>query len=154
MSRYFSSLVCFFVVSACGLQDSPAPESHGREQSALGQAISSIAPTSGTQGTAVVLTGTGFTGTTFLSINGRSSPYVVNSDTQISTTVPAGARSGAITIQTPGGSASSPFFTVVSSAPPTVTGFAPASGGTGIAMVVAAGRTSPLVQGRGSSSAM
>ena len=91
MSKHFASLACFFVISACGVQDAPALQRRATVQSALGQAISSIAPTSGTRTTAVVLTGTGFTGTTSLYFNGRPSAFTVNSDTQISTTVPAGA---------------------------------------------------------------
>ncbi len=68
-----------------------------------GPVISSI-PFNGTIGTPVVITGQGFTGATSISFNGVNAPvFTVNSDTQITVTVPAGATPGPISVTTPKG---------------------------------------------------
>ena len=70
--------------------------------------ISGIAPASGPVGTSVVVTGTGFTGATAVAFNGlAAASFTVNSDTQITAVVPAGATSGPITVTTPSGTAGS-----------------------------------------------
>ena len=76
--------------------------------------LTSLSPTSGPVGTSVVLTGTGFTGATAVAFNGTAAPgFVVNSATQITVSVPAGASTGAISVTTPSGTAtSSAVFTV------------------------------------------
>ncbi len=75
--------------------------------------ITSFSPTSGSVGTPVTITGSGFTQTTAVAFNGTAATFAVNSDTQISTTVPTGATTGKITVVTKGGSAiSSTTFTV------------------------------------------
>lgn len=51
-------------------------------------------------------TGTGFT-TSSVRFNGLSSTFTVNSATQITATVPAGATTGPISVTTPGGTATS-----------------------------------------------
>ncbi|CAN5354563.1 hypothetical protein BH09BAC2_BH09BAC2_16080 [soil metagenome] len=67
--------------------------------------IDSFDPTGVCQGStdAVVITGTNFTGATLLTFNGISSPFTLNSSTQITTTVPVGATTGPIAVTTPGG---------------------------------------------------
>ncbi|MFY9581000.1 MAG: IPT/TIG domain-containing protein, partial [Gaiellaceae bacterium] len=67
--------------------------------------IAGFSPTSGGPGTAVTITGTNFTGATAVAFNGAVAVYTVNTDAQITATVPAGATSGAITVTTPGGQA-------------------------------------------------
>jgi len=76
--------------------------------------ISSFTPGSGPAGTSVVLTGSNFTGTTAVAFNGiNASGFMVNSSTQITVTVPAGASTGPISVTTPGGTAASTqVFTV------------------------------------------
>lgn len=69
--------------------------------------VISFSPPSGSVGTAVTITGTGFTQTTGVKFNGTAATFTVNSDTQITATVPTGATSGKITVTTKGGSASS-----------------------------------------------
>jgi hypothetical protein len=76
--------------------------------------ITSFNPTSGPVGTSVTITGTNFTGTTFVRFNGVQATFTVNSNTQITATVPTGATTGPITVTTPIGTAtSSTNFTVV-----------------------------------------
>jgi hypothetical protein len=88
-------------------------------------AVTGISPTSGKVGCVVVITGTGFdqpgafavstvkfTGAT---INSVTAPFHVVSDTEIWTTVPATAATGAITVsdgETPPATSNSPVFTV------------------------------------------
>src|SRR4030095_12767239 len=87
-------------------------------------AITGFAPTSGPAGTSVILTGTNFTGATLVAFNGTSATFAVNSATQITATVPAGATTGVIQVTTPAGTASSgnPFTVTV---PPTLTNLHP-----------------------------
>ncbi len=93
-------------------------------------AIASFSPTSGAAGSAVVVAGAHFAGATSVKFNGVSAPFTVNSATQITATVPAGATTGRITVTAPSGTAtSSGNFTVTTV--PAITGFSPASGGVG-----------------------
>jgi hypothetical protein len=70
--------------------------------------ISSFTPTSGcSNSTSVVITGTNFTGATAVRFGGtNAASYTINSATQITATIAAGT-SGAITVVTPGGTATS-----------------------------------------------
>lgn len=67
----------------------------------------SFSPGSGSVGSAVIITGTAFTQTTKVTFNGSSATFTVNSDSQITATVPTGATTGKITVTTKGGSATS-----------------------------------------------
>jgi uncharacterized repeat protein (TIGR03803 family) len=69
--------------------------------------LTSFTPTSGAVGTSVTLTGTTFTGATAVKFNNKPATFTVNSDTKITTTVPAGATTGKISVTTPSGSSSS-----------------------------------------------
>ena len=77
--------------------------------------ILSFNPPSGQVGTAVVITGTSFTGATSVSFGGvKAITFTVDSDTQITATVPTGAKTGKIQVKTAGGSATSATsFTVL-----------------------------------------
>ena len=79
--------------------------------------ISFFTPTNGPVGTPVVITGTNFTGATQVTFNGIvASPFTIDSDIQISTTVPTGAATGKISVTTPAGTAASTNdFTVIPS---------------------------------------
>ena len=93
-------------------------------------AIAGFTPTSGAPGTSVVITGTNFGGATAVRFNGTAASYVVNSPSQITATVPAGAATGQIAVTTPGGTAtSSNAFTVTPG--PTISTFSPTSGSVG-----------------------
>ncbi|MFO7572476.1 MAG: IPT/TIG domain-containing protein [Gaiellaceae bacterium] len=69
--------------------------------------ITGFSPTSGPVGTAVTIDGTNLLGTTSVSFAGTVAPFTVVSDTQVSTMVPSGAKSGPITVVTSSGSATS-----------------------------------------------
>jgi uncharacterized repeat protein (TIGR03803 family) len=76
--------------------------------------ILSLKPTSGPVGTQVTIVGTGLTGATTVTFGGvKATVFTVNSGTQVTATVPAGALTGKIKITTAGGTAtSSGTFTV------------------------------------------
>jgi hypothetical protein len=98
--------------------------------------ISGFNPTGGAAGTAVTITGTNLSGATAVAFNGSSATFTVASDSQINTTVPAGAGSGPITVTTPNGSATSTGNFTVSGPTPTISGFNPTSGGGGTAVTI------------------
>ena len=78
-------------------------------------ALTSFVPTSGPVGTSVTITGSNLSGATAVKFNGTTAAFAVNSDTQITATVPAGATTGTISVTTPGGTAtSSASFTITS----------------------------------------
>ena len=93
--------------------------------------FSPFAPTFGPAGTVVTVTGTAFTGATAVSFNGAAASFTEGPPGTITTTVPAGATTGPITVTTPGGPlVTTTRFTVT----PALTSFAPANGpvGTGV----------------------
>ncbi len=96
--------------------------------------VKSFAPTSGTVGTSVVITGVSLTQAASVNIGGKAASFTVNSDTQVTATVPAGAKTGKpIIIVTAGGTGtSSPKFVVV----PAVKSFSPTSGPVGTSVVI------------------
>ena len=98
--------------------------------------VSGFSPSSGPVGTDVTITGTGLTQTNKVTFGGvAATTLTVNSDTQVTATVPTGAITGKIVVTTPGGTASSSaVFTVV--AAPTVSGFSPTSGPVGTIVVI------------------
>jgi uncharacterized repeat protein (TIGR03803 family) len=70
--------------------------------------ILSFSPPSGPVGTPVTLTGVSLTQTSKVTFGGvAASSFTVDSDTQVTATVPTGAKTGKIVITTPGGTASS-----------------------------------------------
>jgi IPT/TIG domain-containing protein len=74
-----------------------------------------------------VVTGTGFTGATDVTFNGVSASFTVDSDVQITTTVPAGATTGPVAVTTIDGTGTSAnnFVVIV---PPVINDFSPKSG--------------------------
>jgi len=89
-----------------------------------GPSISGFSPGSGPSGTSVVISGSGFTGTTDVRFNGTSvgpGGFTEDSDTQITATVPGGAATGPISVVTPGGTGTSASnFSVTTSQPGTI----------------------------------
>ncbi len=75
--------------------------------------IKKFSPTSGTVGTSVVITGMSLSQTSAVKFGTVAATFTVNSDTQVTATVPTGAVTGKISITTPGGTAmSTTNFTV------------------------------------------
>lgn len=97
--------------------------------------IVSFTPTNGPVGTSVVITGDDFTGTVTVRFNGVNAPFTVNSDTQITATVPTGATTGKIAITNGVGTGTSSSDFVVT-ATPTVTSFTPAVGPVGTQVTI------------------
>lgn len=97
--------------------------------------ITGFSPGSGSTGSKVVITGNGFAGITAVNFNGTSSAYTVDSTTQITATVPAGATSGNIRVISPAGSPYSPTTFAVLKAP-ALESFSPASGAAGSKVVL------------------
>jgi hypothetical protein len=96
--------------------------------------ITSIAPTMGLPGSSVVITGTNFTGATTVKFGATVAVFNVDSDSQITATVPATAITSSIMVTTPAGSATSPtMFTVIKA--PTISSFTPTSGHAGSTLV-------------------
>lgn len=75
--------------------------------------IKSFTPASGPVGTVVTITGTSFLKTTAVKFGTVTGTFTINSDTQITATVPIGAATAKISVTTTGGTASSAtVFTV------------------------------------------
>ena len=75
--------------------------------------ISGFSPASGAANTNVVITGTVLDAATAVAFNGMNAAFTVNSSTQITAIVPTNAATGAITVTTPSGTATSPASFVV-----------------------------------------
>ncbi len=60
--------------------------------------VSGVSPSSGTAGTSVIITGSGFTGALYVRFGGVAATFTVSSDTQISATVPAGLGTGTVDV--------------------------------------------------------
>ena len=75
--------------------------------------ITSFSPSSGQVGTQVTITGVSLSQTSLVEFGSTTASFTVNSDKQVTATVPANAKSAKITITTAGGTAvSSASFTV------------------------------------------
>jgi hypothetical protein len=102
-----------------------------------GPTISGFTPTSGAVGSSVTINGANLTGATSVTFGFVAARYTVNSATQITATVPAGAPNPARwRITTPSGaSAASDQFTTTSTGP-SITSFTPTSGATGTLVTI------------------
>ena len=74
--------------------------------------IASLLPATGVAGSSFTVSGTGFTGTTSVTIGGVSASFTVGSPTSVTVTVPSGAASGFVAVTNPAGAATSlgPFL--------------------------------------------
>ena len=89
--------------------------------------------TTGKVGDTIEILGQGFTGASNVSIGGTSASFQVVSDTYLTAIVPAGAKTGLVTVTTPGGKLSSlKKFLVI----PQITSFNPTSGPVGTAVTI------------------
>jgi uncharacterized repeat protein (TIGR03803 family) len=85
-------------------------------------------PTSGKVGAPVIILGNNLTGTTSVSFNGTTATFAVASDTEIKTTVPAGATTGPVAVATSKGKLKS---NVAFRVTPQIANFTPTSGPVG-----------------------
>jgi molybdate transport system substrate-binding protein len=74
--------------------------------------IARVTPAHARVGAAVTVTGSNFTGTTSVTVQGVPAKFKVKSATRLTLTVPAKAKSGAITVTNPSGTATSKHFTI------------------------------------------
>jgi uncharacterized repeat protein (TIGR03803 family) len=96
--------------------------------------ITTLNPTSGVVGSSLTITGVSLTQATKVIIGGKTASFTVNSDTKVTATVPAGAKTGqAISITTAGGTATSSGKLVVV---PAISGFSPTSGRVGTSVTI------------------
>jgi hypothetical protein len=97
--------------------------------------IISFIPASGPVGTQVTITGSQFTGATKVAFNGTPASFVIDSDTQLRATVPAGATSGKIIVINAfdAGSSATDYFVT---APPTISSFTPTNGPAGAQVTI------------------
>lgn len=107
--------------------------------------VNGVAPISGPVGTKAIITGTAFTAASAVRFNGVAATFTVDSYTQITTTVPAGAATGPVTVTTPAGSANAPTnFTVIP--PPSITGIDPSSAWVGATVTISGANLSNASQ--------
>jgi hypothetical protein len=100
---------------------------------AVKPAIASFAPGTGAVGASVTITGAALTGATSVKVNGFAAAFHVDSSTQLTATIPANATTGALSVATPGGTATSATsFTVA----PRITSFTPAHGEVGASVTI------------------
>ncbi len=100
--------------------------------------ISSFTPSSGSPGTSVTLTGSNFSGISFVSFNGISANFTVNSPAQITATVPNNATTGSLFVSgSYGATNSATSFTVMpATPPPAISNFSPSSGPVGSVITI------------------
>lgn len=107
---------------------------------ALPPTITSFTPTTGSAGITVTITGTNFSttpGNNTVRFNGTVATVTESTATSITTTVPAGATTGKITVEIAGNTAtSSENFAVTCGLDPTITSFSPASGAPGTTVII------------------
>ncbi len=103
--------------------------------------IADFAPTSGAAGTAVTITGTGFSAamaSNVVAFNGVAAIVTAATASTLAVTVPAGASTGRITVAVGSSTATSAQdFVVAPPGAPTITAVAPAAGGIGTMVTVA-----------------
>jgi len=89
---------------------------------ASGMTLTSFTPSTGVPGTSVVITGTGFTGATKVTIGGNNvASFTVNSSTQITAITSSGNSTGVIAVTAPGGTVNSATNFIAAVEPPRIT---------------------------------
>jgi IPT/TIG domain-containing protein len=107
--------------------------------------ITSFSPTCGPVGTQVIITGTGFqdapSPVSAVTFNGTAATtFTVNSNTQITATVPTGATTGPIAVTDSEGTATSTTsFSVSTGSGPCISSFSPTSGNVGTVVTITGG---------------
>ena len=99
--------------------------------------VSSFTPSSGWPGSSVTISGSAFTTATSVTFNNAAATVTVNSDSQITATVPPGATTGPISVTTPSGTGTSPAsFAVTAQPAPAITGVSPSSATIGSSITI------------------
>ncbi len=99
--------------------------------------ITSFSPSSGSCNTVVTIDGTNFdNGTPIVKFNGVTAAHTYISATQLTATVPAGATTGAITVQTSGGIATSSTNFTVNTSSPTISSVSSSTGTRGTILTI------------------
>jgi len=103
--------------------------------------ISSVSPASGTVGTNVQINGSNFVqgglhAVVVFSNNVNATTVFSYNNTQIIVAVPAGAVTGTVFLEFPGGNSNSKPFTITTPPTPTITSLNPSNGGIGIAVTI------------------
>ncbi len=107
----------------------------------LAPAILSFNPSQGPPGTVVRLTGRNFADATGLKLGTNSiTGFTVDSNTQITFTLPPGLKTGALSVSGPGGTAESATTFRVTGNEPTITGFSPGFGAIGTQVTISGAR--------------
>ncbi len=110
--------------------------------------IGAFTPTSGTPGTAVSITGSGFSATPAANavlFNGATASVTAATASALTVMVPTGAATGKIVVTVGGNSATSAQdFTVTAAGAPTITAFAPAVGAAGTLVNVSGTNFNPI----------
>jgi hypothetical protein len=102
---------------------------------AVAPTITSFSPPTGAVGASVVIVGSGFCGATTVQFNTTAATFTVNSNNQITATVPAGSTTGPIHVTSGAGTiASGTNFTPTSAT--SITSFTPTSGPVGTSVVI------------------
>jgi YD repeat-containing protein len=127
--------------------------------------IASLNPTQGNSGTAITITGNRFDerGPSYNTVRFTTSSGTVNATvttvtrSQINVTVPSGAVTGNVTVQTAGGTSNGVTFTVITTQPPAIADFNPKSGSIGTLVTITGtnlkvGATDPVVSFQGPNS--
>ena len=111
---------------------------NGTATSATSFVVMSFSPASGLPGSAVIITGSGFTGASAVRFNGVSASFAVNSATQLTATVPAAATTGPLSVTVPAGTytSGSSYVVLTGNGTPTVSSFTPSSAAVGASVTI------------------
>jgi YD repeat-containing protein len=101
--------------------------------------VLSVTPSSGPTGTAVTISGTGYSAVASQNtvlFNGTPATVTASSATQLSVTVPSGASTGSVSVTAPAGTAAGGPFTVMGATAPTISSFTPPIAAVGSAVTI------------------
>jgi hypothetical protein len=98
--------------------------------------IKSVSPAKGEPGATVTVNGSNLNGTSEVKLNGESVSFSTNSASRLTFTVPADGTSGAVSVTTPIGTATSSASFGVVVPPPVVTSFSPSAGVVGATVTI------------------